>query len=109
MLTQTDENTYQQPEYRQTFAHPSTITKQRQQLYPRTALGHVNIDSPGHVRSFGRPPSHGGQGVRSAAVSAAGRGPLDRLSSNVTMNENQSGGYRIGGAKSIGRPAYARR
>jgi hypothetical protein len=35
-LTQTDENTYQH-EYSQ-FVHPSTITNQRQQLYPRKSL-----------------------------------------------------------------------
>jgi hypothetical protein len=58
-----------------------------------------------------RPPSHG-QGVRSAAVSAGGRTPLERLSTNGGISGNQGTGYRSGPLKSVasvGRPAYIRR
>jgi hypothetical protein len=52
-----------------------------------------------------RPPSHGQmQGVRSGAVSAAGRTPLDRINAN-----GQGSAYHGGGMKSVGRPLYGRR
>lgn len=100
--------------YQQSECHPypqsSTVTSQRQQLYPRTVVRKIRgltIDSPpGHGRPFGiRPPSHQGQGMRSAVVSAVGRTPLEKLSTNVTI-----GGYRGGPAKTItGRQVFRRK
>lgn len=77
--------------------------------------GILTLDSPpAHARTFGiRPASHqGGQGIRSAVVSAAGRTPLERLSTNMTMNTTNNGniGYKGGSVKAlVGRPVYGRK
>jgi hypothetical protein len=62
-----------------------------------------------------RPPSsNAGQGMRSAAVSAAGRTPLGRITINAgsgygTFGHGQSGGSEYYRGKSLGRGGFGKR
>lgn len=115
-MIQADEPVYQQEQsnYHTTLLNQPPTT-QRQQLYPCTletpppgpqkfgALEEADaiLDSP-IKQPFGmRPPSHQGQGMRSAVVSATtGRMALDRLSTNIPMNTGNVG-YRTGSTKGV--------
>ena len=69
-------------------------------------LEELKLDSPpGQQRTFTiRPPSRQGQGMRSAVVSATGRTPLERISTNVitTGTNGGAGVYRGGSVKGGG-------
>jgi len=97
---QTDDNpSYHQQDYHSFVPH----TIQRQPLYPRIhppLKSTLNLDSPPtHARTYNLRPTSSNQGqqqqgIRSGAVSAAGRTPLERLSTNVVTT---GGTYRGGG------------